>query len=57
MSKVRFLGLDVHKDSIAAVAEPNGEVRSIGAIPNRIESVRKMIQKLITEIWNSPPTC
>jgi transposase len=47
MSKVRFLGLDVHADTIAvAVAEPNGEVRSIGTIPNRFESVRKLVQKL-----------
>jgi hypothetical protein len=28
MSKVRFLGLDVHADTIAAaITEPNGEVR------------------------------
>lgn len=47
MSKVRFVGLDVHADTIAvAVAEPNGEVRSAGMIPNRVESVRKMVQKL-----------
>jgi hypothetical protein len=31
MSKVRFLGLDVHAETIAvAVAEPNGEVHSLG---------------------------
>lgn len=47
MSKVRFLGLDVHADTVAvAVAEPTGEVRSIGTIPNRLESIRKMINKL-----------
>jgi transposase len=47
MSKVRFVGLDVHADTIAvAVAEPNGEVRSVGTVPNRLESVRKMVQKL-----------
>jgi transposase len=47
MSKIRFVGLDVHADTIAvAVAEPNGEVRSIGTIPNRWESVRKLVQKL-----------
>ena len=34
MSKIRFIGLDVHADTIAvAVAEPEGEVRSIGIIP------------------------
>ena len=47
MSKVRFVGLDVHADTIAvAVAEPGGEVRSHGVIPNRLESIRKMIGKL-----------
>lgn len=47
MSKIRFVGLDVHADTIAvAVAEPNGEVRGIGMIPNRLESVRKMMHKL-----------
>jgi transposase len=45
--KVRFLGLDVHAETITvAVAEPNGEVRSLGTIPNRAESVRKLIRKL-----------
>ena len=45
--KVRFLGLDVHADTIAvAVAEPNGEVRSLGTIPNRTESIRKLVKKL-----------
>jgi transposase len=47
MSKIRFVGLDVHVDTIAvAVAEPGGEVRSHGVIPNRIESIRKLIGKL-----------
>jgi len=47
MSKVRFVGLDVHADTIAvAVAERGGEVRSHGVIPNRPESVRKLVGKL-----------
>lgn len=47
MSKIRFIGLDVHADTIAvAVAEPNGEVRSLGMIPNRLESIRKLVVKL-----------
>jgi transposase len=47
MSKVRFVGLDVHADTIAvAIAETGGEVRSLGTIPNKVESVRKMIGKL-----------
>jgi len=47
MKKVRFLGLDVHAETIAvAVAEPDGEVRSLGIIPNREESIRKLVKKL-----------
>jgi transposase len=43
MSKLRFVGLDVHAENIAvAVAETGGEVRSLGNIPNRLESVGKM---------------
>lgn len=47
MSKLRFIGLDVHAETIAvAVGEEGGEIRSLGIIPNRMESVRKMIGKL-----------
>ena len=47
MSTVRFIGLDVHAETIAvAVAEPHGEVRSLGVIPNRPESIRKLVKKL-----------
>ena len=47
MKKVRFIGLDVHADTIAvAVAEPSGEVRSVGVIPNRAESIRRLMKKL-----------
>lgn len=45
--KVRFLGLDVHAETIAvAIAEPDGSVRSLGKIANRAESIRKLIKKL-----------
>jgi hypothetical protein len=44
---VRFVGLDVHAASIAvAVAEKDGEVRSLGVIPNRAESVKRLVKKL-----------
>lgn len=47
MSKVRFVGLDVHAETIAvAVAEPDGDVRALGMIPNRPESIRKLLKKL-----------
>jgi transposase len=46
-NKVRFLGLDVHAETIAvAIAEPDGEVRSLGTIANRAESIRKLVNKL-----------
>ena len=47
MSNVRFLGMDVHADTIAiAVAEPGGDVRSLGVIPNRPEAIQKLVKKL-----------
>jgi transposase len=47
MNKARFVGLDVHAETIAvAVAEPDGEVRSVGVISNRPESIRKLVKKL-----------
>lgn len=47
MSNVRFIGLDVHAETIAvAAAEATGEVRSLGVIPNRLESIRKLVKKL-----------
>jgi transposase len=47
MSKIRFVGLDVHADTITvAVAEPGGEVRNLGTFPNRIEQIRKVIGRL-----------
>jgi transposase len=48
MKKVsRYVGLDVHAETIAvAVAEADGEVRSLGSIPNRPEAVQKLVKKL-----------
>ncbi len=47
MPRIKFVGLDVHADTIAvAVAEQEGEARSLGIIPNREESVRKLLRKL-----------
>jgi transposase len=44
---IRHLGLDVDSERIAvAVAEAGGEVRSLGMIPNREDSVRTLVKKL-----------
>jgi hypothetical protein len=39
----RHVGFDVDSEKIA-VAEPEGEVRSLGEIPNREESVRLLVK-------------
>jgi transposase len=47
MSKVRWIGLDVHAETIAvAVAEAAGEVRALGVIPNTVDAVRRVMKKL-----------
>jgi transposase len=47
MSKVRWVGLDVHAETIAvAVAEEHGVVREVGVIPNRPEAVRRLVKQL-----------
>src|SRR5487761_1114902 len=47
MKRIKFVGLDVHAETISvAVAEQGGEIRSLGVIPNREESIRKLVKKL-----------
>ena len=47
MKRIKFVGLDVHADTIAvALAAQEGEARSLGIIPNRVESIRKLVRKL-----------
>lgn len=41
-----YVGLDVHQETIAvAVAEPGGEVRSAGVIPNQPAAVAKLLRR------------
>ncbi len=45
--KVRFLGMDVHAETIAvAVAAADGSVGSLGTIANGAESIRNLVRKL-----------
>ena len=47
MKRIKFVGLDVHADTIAvALAAQEGEARWLGIIPNRVESIRKLVRKL-----------
>src|SRR5262249_46037461 len=47
MSKIRFLGLDVHADTITvAVADAGKEVSLYGRIPNQLDAVRRMVKNL-----------
>jgi transposase len=46
MKTIRFVGLDVHGQTIAVAVAEAGEVRSLGVIPNTAESVSKLIKKL-----------
>src|SRR6266403_2465081 len=51
---IRFIGLDVHAETIAvAVAEANGEARSLGVIPNRAEADRWRILRR----WRTRAIC
>jgi len=44
---IRHVGFDVDSEKIAvAVAEPGGEVRSLGTIPYSSEAVRRLVKKL-----------
>src|SRR5271157_5907173 len=51
----RFVGLDVHAETIAvAVAEKDEEVRSLGTIPSREQSIRKLVTKLsVSGTWRA----
>ena len=49
MNSITYIGLDVHKTTIAvAVAEGgrSGEVRQLGTFPNRADVLRKMVERL-----------
>jgi hypothetical protein len=45
---IHYVGLDVHKESIAPAIAPEGavEVRSYGNIPGTLDALDKMIKKI-----------
>ena len=51
MEKYKYVGLDVHKETIAvSVAEPDGgEVRFLGEVPNTPDAVVKLVKRLRKE--------
>jgi len=47
MKSTRYVGLDVHGETIAAaMGDGYGKARSLGQFPNRAEAVRKFIDQL-----------
>ena len=47
MKTTRYVGLDVHGETIAAaMGDGYGKARSLGQFPNRPEAVRKFIDQL-----------
>lgn len=55
---IKYVGLDVHKDSISiSIADEgrNGEVRYYGEISNDMNSLDKLLRKIISQ--NSKPHC
>lgn len=46
-NSTRFIGLDVHKETVAAaVAEADGRVSSLGVIPNEPEAIARLMRRL-----------
>jgi hypothetical protein len=45
MTQMKFIGLDVHKDTVAD-ATRDGEVRFFGTIPNTPEAIRRLFDRL-----------
>jgi transposase len=47
MPSMKYVGLDVHKDSIAvATAESGADVRFYGEIPATVDALRNLVRRL-----------
>ena len=52
MSKIKYIGLDVHKNSIAIAFTDNkrsGEVRYYGQVENNMDQLNKVLRKLVSD--------
>ncbi len=45
----KYIGMDVHKETVAVAEGEGGAVRYLGRIPNNAEAVRRLLKRLAGE--------